>query len=118
MPRKDFDTMKSEDLAFEVESFIYETKDRVLGIGDEQYSRGDDQKFEVMAFDDLFEYLEEEIRDVAAYATMLHIRIERMKKAIPSSCYSALETWGDGHRNQCSVYEIGVCTCQWKPRDV
>lgn len=74
--------MKSEELAQEVEHFIQECRSRVTGVGDEQYSEGDTQKFERMSVDQLFDWAEEEIQDVAVYATMLHIRLSRLRKVV------------------------------------
>lgn len=49
---------------------------RILGVGDEQYSEGETQKFETMSLDDLFQYLDEELLDQINYAVMLQIRLQ------------------------------------------
>ena len=74
--------MKSEELSKEVDTFIRECQGRVMGVGAEQYSMGDVQKFEVMPLDDLLEYAQEELRDMAVYACMNHIRLQRVRDAL------------------------------------
>ena len=74
--------MTSAELAQEVAAFIEECQARVMGVGNEQYSMGDKQKFEVMSIDELIEYTEEELRDMAVYACMNHIRLRRLREAL------------------------------------
>jgi hypothetical protein len=74
--------MTPAELATNVRVFINLCTARVGpdSIGAKQYHvDGQPQKFETMPLDDLFEYIEEEIRDLANYATMLHIRIDRLR---------------------------------------
>lgn len=76
--------MTPQDLANEVEAMIRLCTDRVGpdSIGARQYHvEGKPQKFETMAFDDLAEYYEEELRDIINYAVMTHIRLGRLRKA-------------------------------------
>jgi len=74
--------MSSEDLAEFVEVFVNDCKDRIKGAGNEQYSEDGYQKFEIMDLDDLFEYIEEEIRDIPNYCAMLFIRLRRVREAL------------------------------------
>jgi hypothetical protein len=74
--------MSSEDLAEFVEVFVNDCKDRIKGAGNEQYSEDGYQKFEIMDLDDLFEYIEEEIRDIPNYCAMLFIRMRRVREAL------------------------------------
>ena len=74
--------MTSEELADEVTSIVEECRVRVLGIGKEQYSEGEHQRFETMHMDDLFEYAEEELRDLVVYACMLRIRLRRLRNSV------------------------------------
>lgn len=69
----------SEELASEVEAAISRTRGRVLGVGDQQYSQGDTQKFETMEVDELFAWMQEELDDVIVYAVMLGIRLRRTR---------------------------------------
>lgn len=72
--------MTPEELALEVEAFIEECRERVEGVGARQYYKpGEPQKFETMILDELFEYAEEELRDCVVYATMLRIRLRRLR---------------------------------------
>lgn len=75
--------MTSEELADEVESLIRKCRDRVLGVGNEQYSREDgSQNFEHLPFPELFEWISEELQDVVAYAAMLNVRVSRLAEAL------------------------------------
>lgn len=72
--------MPPQELADEVESIIRECRERVEDVGAQQYYvEGQPQKFESMQLDGLFEYAEEEIRDLVVYAVMLRIRIRRLR---------------------------------------
>lgn len=72
-------SMKSEDLAREVEAIIRECTTRVTGVGHDQYAREEGQLFELQSLDWLFESAEEEMRDLVVYACMLRIRIRRLR---------------------------------------
>lgn len=71
--------MTSEELADEVQATIERCRSRVLGVGDEQYSEGDQQKFEGMHILQLIDWTLEELDDVIVYATMLTIRFQRFR---------------------------------------
>jgi len=75
--------LSSEDLGDYVAEFMSDCVGRIKGVGDKQYSEdGGYQRFEAMDLDDLFEYIEEEIRDIPNYCTMLFIRIRRLREAL------------------------------------
>lgn len=74
--------MSSEDLAEFVGMFVTDCKNRIKGAGNDQYSEDGYQKFEIMDLDDLFEYIEEEIRDIPNYCAMLFIRMRRVREAL------------------------------------
>jgi hypothetical protein len=74
--------MSSDDLAEYVEGFIKDCVSRIKGAGNDQYSFEGYQKFEIMDLDDLFEYIEEELRDIPNYLAMLFIRIRRVREAL------------------------------------
>jgi hypothetical protein len=78
---KDFG-MSSEDLAEYVAEFMTDCVSRIKGAGKEQYSEEGYQRFEAMDLDDLFEYIEEEIRDIPNYCAMLFIRMRRLREAL------------------------------------
>lgn len=69
----------SGQLAVGVGEFINDAQMRVLGVGREQYDEGDGQKFERMPLPQLCDWALEELQDVAVYAAMLAIRIQRIK---------------------------------------
>jgi hypothetical protein len=72
----------SEQLANYVEEFIRDAQARVKGTGDEQYSEGDQQKFETMPLPELFRWADEELQDIAVYAAMLSLRLQRLKLSV------------------------------------
>lgn len=74
--------MSSDDLAEEIAEFIAECAGRIKGVGKDQYEEGGHQKFEEMELDDLFEYAEEELRDICNYAAFLVIRLRRIRAAL------------------------------------
>lgn len=77
--------MKSQDLAEHVQIIADAAKNRILGVGNEQYSFGEEQRFEGLPLTTLFDWMQEELQDVVSYATMLSIRIERVRKALRST---------------------------------
>lgn len=75
--------MSPAQLAAEVGEFIEKAQKRVTGVGADQYDNGTEgQKFEGLPVAELFDWAEEELLDVAVYAAMLSIRIQRLKKAV------------------------------------
>src|SRR5690606_29093255 len=74
--------MNSQQLAREVVETSLDAAQRITGIGAEQYSNGDTQKFETMPLDELFEYADEELLDLINYATMTRIRLKRLREVI------------------------------------
>jgi len=66
-------------LAEEVAATIRRCQIRVKGVGDEQYSEGDTQKFEHMEMSDLLTWALEECDDAVVYAVMLGIRFRKLK---------------------------------------
>lgn len=72
--------MTPQELAAEVENVIAECRERVEGVGAQQYwTPGQPQRFETMDLDGLFAFAEEEIRDLVVYAVMLRIRLRRLR---------------------------------------
>ena len=80
--------MTSEELATAVRNFcthfvmpeglLQLCEERVLGPGDEQYSLGDQQVFELLPITKLADMFEEEIADVFVYIVMLRIRFTEL----------------------------------------
>lgn len=77
--------MRSSELAEAVAQMVSMASERVNGPGDEQYSLGDEQKFESMPLDELLTWTEEELIDLVVYSTMLWIRLERIRKRLESA---------------------------------
>lgn len=73
--------MTSAQLAEYTAEFITAATSRVIGVGDAQYSQGSSQKFEDMPLPELFDWMDEELQDVAVYAAMLSIRLRRLRDA-------------------------------------
>lgn len=82
LPEQARKPMTSEDLAREVEDFIGRATARIAGVGQEQYDDGEGQKFERLPLNNLFDWAQEELEDIANYAAMLSIRIGRVKQAV------------------------------------
>lgn len=74
--------MNSHELAEQVQILADAAKDRILTVGHEQYSDGDQQKFEQLPLNELFAWLQEELQDVVSYAAMLSVRVERVRRAL------------------------------------
>ena len=74
--------MTSEELAQEVETFIRAASGRITGVGNDQYERDGEQRFESLPLSSLFSEAEEELLDVAAYATMLNLRLRGIEKKL------------------------------------
>lgn len=70
--------MTSEELAQHVEDAVTRCRGRVLGVGNEQYSQGDVQKFETMTPNELLEWALEEADDLIVYGVMTGIRIKQI----------------------------------------
>jgi hypothetical protein len=77
--------MTSEELADQVEEFIVAAVTRVRGTGDDQYAQGDQQNFESMELDELFEWAREELYDTVNYAVMLAIRLNRLHAEVANT---------------------------------
>jgi len=83
--------LTSEELAEHVEAFIVAAVTRVRGPGDDQYSNGDRQAFEGRTLDEQFDELRDELYDVANYAVMLNIKVERLQQEIAAVVRAAGE---------------------------
>ena len=61
---------------------VEDAQHRILGVGAQQYTEGDQQKFETMPLLDLVEYAREETLDLVNYGVMLTLRIERLAEMV------------------------------------
>lgn len=61
---------------------IADAQARILGVGAQQYTEGDRQKFETMPLADLVEYAREETLDLVNYGAMVTLRIERLAEMV------------------------------------
>lgn len=86
--------MTSDELANAVEKFIVEAVTRVKGTGDDQYGGGDEQHFESMDLDALFEWTREELYDVVNYSVMLAIRLDRLQAEVATTIKEAANAQG------------------------
>lgn len=85
--------MTPEDLGSAFVDFIKRSYRRIVTVGRE-YSNGDSQKFEDMPVRELVVMAMEEAEDLAVYSGMLHIRLQRMLKAIDSAAARSGNEWG------------------------
>lgn len=84
--------VKSEELAHYVADFIGGACSRVMGTGAIQYEENGQQKFESMSLDELVDWTIEELQDVAVYACMLSIRVERVKELVEGRAQAVAAT--------------------------
>ncbi|MCG5459603.1 hypothetical protein PSH03_005386 [Micromonospora sp. PSH03] len=70
-----------DQLAEYVGAFISAAQSRVRGVGAEQYSTSEGQRFEGMTIPELIVMAREEAQDLAVYAAMVDIRLARMGEA-------------------------------------
>lgn len=97
--------MTSEELAQEVSQFIAECAARIRGVGKDQYEGRGYQKFETLEMDELFEQMEEELRDTANYIIFLVIRLRRIR--------AAFDTFDDLGKGTEEEYEAGDITADY-----
>ena len=55
---------------------------RIGTIGDAQYSMGERQAFEDKPYEEIIKDAQEELEDLIAYASQLHIRLEEVKRIL------------------------------------
>lgn len=77
--------MKSSELAQEVRNFAEFCATRIEGVGDEQYSEGDKQRFESYSPEKLLSMIDEELADIVNYSVMTRIRLRTLMDRCPSS---------------------------------
>jgi hypothetical protein len=94
--------MSSEDLQDFTVQFNEEAQARIKGPGNDEYTMDGHQKFEEMELDELIEYAEEEVLDLANYCAMLFIRLRRIRNAL-----DAADDLGTGTEEE---YEGGTVT--------
>lgn len=74
--------MTSEELAQQVTDCIESIQSRIIGTGDQQYSRGDVQAIELKTNAQLIQEALEELDDLLVYCAMLRIRVANLRGAI------------------------------------
>lgn len=79
----------------EIAAAVRECRDRIEGIGAQQYAMNDVQKFEVYTLEEMHVGLREEIEDEINYCVMSDIRLERLEQrlvtdAVRGDVYQAL----------------------------
>ncbi|MDG9711132.1 MULTISPECIES: hypothetical protein [Streptomyces] len=74
--------MTPEQLADSFGHFLRACRQRVLGVGAEQYSEGEKQKFETMPLPELVAWAREEAQDLGVYAAMVDIRLQRLEAVV------------------------------------
>lgn len=74
--------MTSEDLAEAVAQVISDCGERIMGVGADQYSEDESQRFERMRLTMLIDYVNEEALDLVNYGVMVSIRMQRLRRAV------------------------------------
>ena len=77
------------EVAQRFDDFCAAARDRITGVGADQYSDGDGQRYERVPLESLYGEALEELLDVAAYAFMLADRIGRARDRFLSGSYAA-----------------------------
>lgn len=57
-------------------------RSRISTVGDTQYGLGDRQTFEDKSYEEIITDAQEEIEDLIAYASQLHIRLEEVRRVL------------------------------------
>lgn len=80
---------QSKEPEVNILQYIHATNDvfdrvrsRIGTIGETQYSLGDRQKFEDKTYEEIITDAQEEIEDLIAYASQLHIRLEEVRRVL------------------------------------
>ena len=71
--------MNSEELANQVTDCVESLRARIMGTGDEQYSRGDVQAIELKSNEQLIQETLEELEDAIAYLAVIHARLSVLR---------------------------------------
>lgn len=71
--------MTSEETSAMVAQIIASSSERIMDIGDKQYSNGHRQAFEFKSHRALVTDAQEELLDLIAYASFLYINLEQWK---------------------------------------
>lgn len=80
---------QSQECEVNILQYIHATNDvfervrsRIGTIGDLQYGLGDRQTFEDKSYEEIINDAQEEIEDLIAYASQLHIRLEEVRRVL------------------------------------
>lgn len=71
--------MTSEETSAMVAQIIASSSERIMDLGDKQYSNGYKQAFEYKSHRALVQDAQEELLDLIAYAAFLYINLEKWK---------------------------------------
>jgi hypothetical protein len=72
----------SIELADFIEQTIKDARSRIEGIGNEQYSFGNEQKFERLPLTTLVSEADQELLDLISYCAMLRFRLKKLEKTL------------------------------------
>jgi len=71
--------MNSEELANQVTDCVESLRSRIMGTGDEQYSRGNQQSIELKSGEQVLKETIEEIDDAIVYLAHLRARLAKLR---------------------------------------
>ena len=74
--------MTSEELADAVTGIVSDLRARILGVGDEQYSTGTQQRVEAIPLGQLVNEVVEEVDDAIVYLAALRMRVTRLRQLL------------------------------------
>jgi hypothetical protein len=70
--------MTSEELADQVTKCVESLRSRIMGTGDQQYSRGNEQSIEIKSGEQIVKETVEELDDAIVYLAHLRARLNRL----------------------------------------
>jgi hypothetical protein len=76
------ETLNSNELAKQVTDCVESLRDRITGVGHDQYANGDQQAIELKSNTQLITEAVEELDDFIVYAVVLRSRIEALRLSI------------------------------------
>lgn len=78
----------TEAVAARFDEFCAAARDRITGVGAEQYATADGQRYERIPVEQIVTELQAELLDVAAYSFMTFDRLDRIREGLLRVAYS------------------------------
>ena len=79
----------TESVAARFDAFTQAARDRITGIGAQQYAVGEGHRYQRIPLEQLVTELQEELMDVAAYSFFLHERLDAIRAGLLRVSYGS-----------------------------